>query len=105
VYAGCYAVGTAGIEALVEPCATELRALLGSDVPLGAAFVGDGAVRHRYAIEAAGFGVLDEPAGEPSGDALLRFLSLHRDLEPVAALETWEPHYVKASSAERAWTA
>jgi len=105
VYAGCYSVGAAGIETLVAPYATELRELLGSDVPLGAAFAGDGAARHRYAIEAAGFEVLDEPAGEPSGDALLRFLSLHRELEPVTALETWEPHYVKASSAERTWTA
>lgn len=105
VYAACYAVGAAGIDTLVEPCATELRALLASDVPLGASFAGDGAQRHRPAIEAAGFVVLDGPAGDPTGEALLRYLALHRELAPVDALEIWEPHYVKASSAERAWTA
>lgn len=105
VYAACYAVGTAGIETLVAPCATDLRTLLASDVPLGAAFAGDGAERHRYAIEGAGFPVLDEPVGEATGGALVRYLSLHPDAPPVVALETWEPRYVKASSAERAWMA
>ncbi len=105
VYAACYAVGTDGLETLVEPYATDLRTLLASDVPVGAAFAGDGAQRHRPAIEAAGFAVLEEPVGEPSGDALVRYLAMHRDAPPVAALETWEPRYVKASSAERAWTA
>jgi tRNA threonylcarbamoyl adenosine modification protein YeaZ len=104
VYAACYAVGADGIETLVPPCATDLRTLLASDVPVGAAFAGDGAERHRYVIEAAGFPVQDEPVGEPTGDALVRYLSLHRNAPPVAAFETWEPRYVKASSAERAWT-
>jgi tRNA threonylcarbamoyladenosine biosynthesis protein TsaB len=105
VYAACYAVGASGVDTLVPPCATDLRTLLASDVPLGAAFAGDGAERHRYAIEGAGFTVLEEPVGEPSGEALVRFLSLHRQAPPVLALGTWEPRYVKASSAERAWTA
>ena len=105
VYAACYAVGVAGIETLVPPYATDLRTLLASQVPLGAAFAGDGAERHRHAIEAAGFPVLEEPIGTPSGEALVRYMALHRDAPPVASLETWEPTYVKASSAERAWTA
>jgi hypothetical protein len=41
--------------------------------------------------------------GDPSADALLYLLSLHPDTSPVGELATWEPRYVKASSAEREW--
>jgi tRNA threonylcarbamoyladenosine biosynthesis protein TsaB len=105
VYAACYGVASSRIETIVPPHATDVRTLLASEVPLGAVFVGDGAERHRRTLEDAGLTVLPAPAGEPSGDALLYHMSLHPDAPPVASLETWEPRYVKASSAERAWIA
>jgi len=105
VYAACYGVGSVGVETLVPPHATDLGTLLASDVPPGAAFAGDGAERHRHAIEGAGYAVLPGPLGEPTADALVCYLTLHPDTPPVAAIDTWEPRYVKASSAEREWTA
>jgi len=105
VYAACYGVGSRGVETLVPPHAAELRDLLAGDVPAGASFAGDGAERHRRVVEAAGFAVFPPPAGDPSADALVHLLSLHPDTPPVpeAELPTWEPRYVKASSAEREW--
>lgn len=103
VYGACYGVGRHGVETLLPPHAGELRSLLAGDVPEGASFAGDGAERHRHAIEGAGFPVLPPPMGEPTAAALLYFLTLHPDTPPVADLGTWEPRYVKASSAEREW--
>ena len=103
VYGACYGVGSRGVETLVPPCAGDLRSILAGDLPSGVAFAGDGAERHREAIESFGFRVLSAPIGEPSGDALLHLLRLHSDLPPVADLAAWEPRYVKASSAEREW--
>lgn len=103
VYAACYGVGSRGVETLLPPHASDLRTLLAGDVPAGAAFAGDGAERHRRVIESCGFRVLPPPVGDPSADALLYLLSRHPDTPPVAELGTWEPRYVKASSAEREW--
>lgn len=105
VYAACYGVGSRGVETLRPPHAGDLRTVLADDVPDGAAFAGDGAQRHRGVIEGAGFTVLAPPVGEPTADALLHLLALHPDTPSVADLGTWEPRYVKASSAERAWGA
>lgn len=105
VYAACYGIGRAGLETIIPPHATELRSLLASDVPPGAAFAGSGAERHRHAIEGAGYPVLGGPVGEPTADALVYYLALHPATPPVPGLDTWEPRYVKASSAERAWIA
>ena len=105
VYGACYGVGSRGIETLVPPSAGDLRSILASDLPSGAEFAGDGAERHREAIESYGFRVMSPPIGEPSGEALLHLLRIHADLPPVADPATWEPRYVKASSAEREWVA
>ena len=103
VYAACYGVGSRGVETLLPPHADDLRTLLAGDVPAGAVFAGDGAERHRRVIESCGFRVVPPPVGDPSADALLYLLSLHPDTSPVGELATWEPRYVKASSAEREW--
>ncbi|MCG6956890.1 MAG: tRNA (adenosine(37)-N6)-threonylcarbamoyltransferase complex dimerization subunit type 1 TsaB [Gemmatimonadetes bacterium] len=105
VYAACYGVGGIGVEALIPPHAATLRGILAARIPAGAVFVGDGAVRHRAVIESAGFTVLGSPFGEPTAEALLRFMDLHADTPPVPSLDTWEPRYLKASNAEREWTA
>jgi tRNA threonylcarbamoyladenosine biosynthesis protein TsaB len=105
VYAACYGVGGAGVETLVAAHAGTLREVLAGEVPPGAVFVGSGAERHRRAIEGAGFPVRGAPLGEPTGDALVRYLELHPDTRPVTSLPAWEPSYLKASNAEREWIA
>ena len=95
VYGACYGVGVAGVETLAPPHGGTLREVLAGDVPAGAVFMGEGAVRHWGAIEGAGFQVEGEPAGVPSGDALVRFLSLHREAPPVPDAAAWEPRYVR----------
>lgn len=105
VYAACYGVGGIGVETLVPPHASTVREVLAGGVPAGAVFVGDGAERHRQAIESAGFPVRVPPHGEPTADALIRFMALHPDAPAVTSLDTWEPRYLRASNAEREWIA
>jgi tRNA threonylcarbamoyl adenosine modification protein YeaZ len=95
VYGGCYGVGTRGVETLAAPHGGTLREVLAGDVPAGAVFMGDGAVRHSAVIESAGFSVEGGPAGEPTGDALIRFLALHPEEPPVPDPGSWEPRYVR----------
>jgi tRNA threonylcarbamoyl adenosine modification protein YeaZ len=102
VFAACFEVGPHQQNALIPPHAGNLRSVLDSEVSQGAIFLGSGAHRHRDAIEASGHTVLPSPWGEPTADALLRSLALQR-APPVASLDTWEPRYLKPSSAERAW--
>ena len=104
VYAACYGVGSRGVEVMVPPHASDLRTVLSGDVPVGALFAGDGAERHRAAIEGAGFRLLASPVGDPTAAALVHLLALHPETPPVEALGLWEPRYVKASNAEREWT-
>ncbi len=101
VYAGCYGMGGRGMQTLVHPHATDLRTVLAADVPPGAEFVGDGSVKHAAAIQGAGFAVPEGVSADSTGDGLLNFLAINPDVPPVAKLETWEPRYLKPSSAER----
>ncbi len=103
VYAACYGVGSRGVETLRPPHASDVRSILDEQLPPGTVFTGDGAERHRGALEGAGYRVDPAPVGVPSADALIRYMTLHPRTEPVPVLDTWEPRYVKASSAEREW--
>jgi len=105
VYAACFEVGSKSLACRVDPHASELRRVLAGEVPVGAVFVGDGAVRHSAAIRAAGFEVLPPPAGQPSGEALLQILERRPDALPLSRVDAWEPAYLKPSSAEREWIA
>jgi len=104
VYGACYGVGAAGVQELVPPHGGTLRDALAGDVPPGAVFLGDAADRHRAVIEAAGFPVRDA-RHDALAVGLLRYLALHPEAPPVADPATWEPAYVRASAAERMWTA
>ena len=100
VYGACYGVGRAGVQELVPPHPGALGDVLAGDLPPGAVFMGDGARRHRSRIEAAGYPV---DAGEGTASlavGLLRYLVLDPDGAPVADLSSWEPAYVRATSAE-----
>lgn len=103
VYGACYGVGSAGVQELVAPHGGTLRDVLAGDVPAGAIFLGDASERHRAAIEGAGFPVRGS-LETPLSVGLLRYVSLHGDLPPVADASGWEPAYVRASSAERLWS-
>jgi tRNA threonylcarbamoyladenosine biosynthesis protein TsaB len=103
VYGACYGVGSTLIEELVPPHGGTLRDALAGDVPAGAVFLGDAAERHRAAIDAAGFPVAD-PIETPLAIGLLRYMALRPETPPVEEPSSWEPAYVRASSAERLWS-
>lgn len=105
VYGACYGVGASEFQELVAPHGGTLRDVLDDEVPPGAIFLGDGARRHRPVIEAAGFPVAHERGAVPLAEGLLRYLALHPGSAPVRQAGDWEPRYVRASSAERLWTA
>lgn len=105
VYGACYGVGSTRVETLVEPHAAELRDLLDDDVPAGAVFSGDGADRHRAVIEGAGFDVAPREGAPSLADGLIHYLGRHPELAPIHDLGSWEPEYVRVSSAERLWNA
>ena len=100
VYGACYGVGRAGARELVPPHPGTLRDVLASDLPAGVVFVGDGALRHAAAIEAAGYPVDAGGGTHSSATGLLRYLALEPDGAPVVDLSSWEPAYVRATSAE-----
>lgn len=102
VYGACYGVGSASFEEMVPPHAGELRDVLDGDVPAGAVFLGDGAVRHRGVIEGAGFVVAEPDEVLTLADGLVEYVA-RAGAAPVADLASWEPEYVRASSAERLW--
>jgi tRNA threonylcarbamoyl adenosine modification protein YeaZ len=104
VYGACFGVGSAGVQELVPPHPGTLRDALAGDVPAGAVFVGDGARRHRAAIEGAGYSV-DPGAGARSlAEGLIGWLALRAEARPVPDASSWEPSYVRASSAEPQWS-
>lgn len=104
VYGACYGVGRAGLQELVPPHPGTLRDVLAGDVPGGAVFMGDGARRHRAAIEGAGYVVEAEFGGRTLAEGLLEHVNLHPGAAPCDPF-SWEPAYVRASSAEPQWTA
>ena len=105
VYGACYRVDpdTGRAEEIVAPHGGALGTVLEGPVPDGAVFTGDAAWRHRARLEEAGHAVGGPPLGQPSADALLAWWAAHPEDEPVADTDTWEPRYVRASNAERAW--
>lgn len=102
VYGACYGVGSARVQELVSPHGGTVRDALAGDVPAGAVFLGDGAGRHRSVVEAAGFPVWDGTPG-CAAIGLLRGVAFEPGLAAVATPASWEPAYVRASSAERLW--
>jgi tRNA threonylcarbamoyladenosine biosynthesis protein TsaB len=105
VYGACYGIGSIGVETLIPPHGGALRSVLDSEVPPGAVFVGQGADRHRYAIEGAGFAVETGPVIHPSADGLFRYLALHPDTLAVAGVALWEPCYIRKWQPDKEWSA
>jgi tRNA threonylcarbamoyladenosine biosynthesis protein TsaB len=103
VYGACYRVDVSTLSVLVEPHPGTVVDTLRGPVPPGAAFVGEGARRHREVIETAGFLVGPGPS-RSLAEGLLRAVELQRDASPLADVSAWEPRYVRPPSVERAWS-
>lgn len=103
VYAAAYAEDAGRVETLVEPRAARLSEILGSSPPPRTVFVGDGAVRHRAALEDAGHVVPPGAAARSPAEGLLRFLAGVPDHEPVRDPAAWEPRYVRPWTPDAAW--
>jgi len=82
---------------LLAPVATTLGELLAAPLPSGIRFGGDGAERHRAALEAAGHGVLPQGEGEPSARGLLLLATGGEGLRiaPHPEPGAWVPDYLK----------
>jgi tRNA A37 threonylcarbamoyladenosine modification protein TsaB len=106
LYAACYKLVEWRLETVVEPCATTLGEILAGPVPEGAVFMGDGAARHQWDIQDAGYDVISLPDGIPTADGLVRLLevgegSAEPSASPVEDPSRWEPIYLRPSNAER----
>lgn len=102
VYAACYRFPEfTRMEVLHAPMACTVEAALAAASGLGAIFAGDGASKHRGAIEAAGGVVAPVHSGVPRAAALLWLADLAPEAGRVDAPADWEPLYLRAAGAER----
>lgn len=101
VYGACYRVDPTGVEVIAEPHGGTVTEAVRSSAAVGAVFVGDGARRHRALLEQAGVAVGSGPS-RSLAEGLLQL----REVRPEAPVDamTWEPRYVRPSSADPAWT-
>lgn len=91
VYGACYALGGGRPpQVLVEPHGGTVVETLNRRPPLGALFMGDGALAHEALIRAAGFNVQPAPAGVASADGLIRW-----GFAAEVDRRSWEPQYVR----------
>jgi tRNA threonylcarbamoyladenosine biosynthesis protein TsaB len=106
VYGGCWRVTEAELVEWLSPRVGPAEAVAAAarrrtdgvgDAPL---YVGDGAVRYRDALVAAGARVATTPAW-PRASTLLWLAERHPDAGAVEDAAAWEPVYVRGSSAER----
>lgn len=102
LFLGAYRLGTGLPEVVVEPTFAELGEVTSDPRFQGAAFCGDGAVRHARALVESGGHLLAPPIGFPSADGLVRALGLDPDPRPVADPYRWEPEYLRDTGAVRA---
>jgi len=104
VYGACYGIGRAGAQVLVPPHGGTLRDALAGDVPAGALFVGEGARRHRAAIEGAGYPVASDGGQGSIAVGLLACVALGLGGDRDVDASSWEPAYVRPWSVEPSWS-
>lgn len=103
VYAGAWrarAVAADGYETLLSPMVGPVEEVLAATAAWRPLFAGDGALRYRDDLEAAGADLLGRDA-HPEAATLLRLAARDPDAGRVADVHAWEPEYVRGSSAER----
>jgi len=100
VYAACYRFD-GGVRTLLRPAPRPLASVLEELASERVLYVGDGALAHREAIEAAGGRVAPVHLAVPRAASLLWLV----DVDPSGRVEdaaSWEPAYLRPSGAERA---
>ncbi len=102
IYGACYQLSERGMRELVAPHPGDIDELLDSEIPQGAVFTGDGALKHRVRLEAAGYRVASGAGTVPLAAGLLVCASLG-SAPAVEDPSAWEPRYVRVSGAERLW--
>ena len=103
VYGACYELEAGGMRELSPPHPGRVTDVLDGDVPAGAVFTGDGAVKHRARLEEAGYRVAAASRGVPLAAGLLACARLGA-APAIDDPTSWEPRYVRASSAEQLWS-
>ena len=102
VYAACYRFpGFARMEVVQAPVACPLEEVLRATADLAPLYAGEGAVRHREAIEAAGLTIVPAHVGLARAAALLWLADLAPEAGLVEAPAGWEPLYLRAAGADR----
>ncbi len=92
-YAGCWRVGES-LDAILEPTAGDVAAIVAQLSRHDPLYVGDGAARNRARIEEVGGRLAPPGATSGCAGALIRLLA-RGDAEPVDAAR-WQPSYVRA---------
>lgn len=102
VYAACYRFpGFTDMEVVMPPAARTVQDVLAHVHPETVLFVGDGALRHRDAIEQAGGLLAPAHFAVPRASALLWLADIAPALGRVEDISEWEPLYLRESGAER----
>jgi tRNA threonylcarbamoyladenosine biosynthesis protein TsaB len=101
-FMAAYRLGTGLPVSVEDPCFTTLPDVLTDLRFRGAAFCGDGAIRHARRLAESGGTILAPPIGFPSADGLVRALDLEPDPRPTPEPHAWEPSYLRDTGAVRA---
>lgn len=102
LFLAAYRLGTDLPEVVAEPSFATLPDVLTDLRFRGAAFCGDGALRHANRIAESGGTILTPPIGFPSADGVVRALDLDPSPKPVVDPFAWEPTYLRDTGAVRA---
>lgn len=101
VYAAAARFGAdGGVEILLEPTVAPLTEVM-DELEGDVLYVGDGALRYRSEIEAAGGRVGPTFLAVPRASTLLWLADRDPEGGRIVDPATWEPEYLRASSAER----
>lgn len=102
VYAACYRFeGTAAPSVLLEPDVGDAIDFVDRLRELDPLYVGEGATRNAQRLMAAGVRLAGVLEPYPSAAALLGIVAAAPERHHVDEPPAWQPHYVRASSAER----
>lgn len=102
VYAACYRFpDAAALEEVRAPAVLEIEDLLRDLADDDVVHVGEGALRYRGAIEAAGHEVAPAHLAAPRASTLLWLRGLDPERGRVEQPGSWEPLYLRGSGAER----
>ena len=102
VYAACYRFpGFARLEVLQAPVACPVEEVLRATAAFAPLYAGEGALRHRALIEAAGLNIAPAHAGLPRAAALLWLADMAPEAGLVEEPATWEPLYLRTAGADR----